>query len=44
MAVRLGAVFETTAASWLNMQTSYDLWHAERAIDTSKMKPLNLAS
>ncbi|KAB2941252.1 MAG: HigA family addiction module antidote protein [Hyphomicrobium sp.] len=44
MAVRLGAVFETTATSWLNMQTAYDLWHAERKVDTSKMKPLRLAS
>ena len=25
MAVRLGAVFETSAASWLRMQTAYDL-------------------
>jgi addiction module HigA family antidote len=44
MAVRLGAVLGTSAASWLNMQTAYDLWHAERAIDTSKMKSLKLAS
>jgi addiction module HigA family antidote len=44
MAVRLGAIFETTAASWLNMQTAYDLWHAQREVDTSKMKPLKLAS
>jgi addiction module HigA family antidote len=40
MAVRLGAVFETSAASWLRMQTAYDLWHAEREIDTSKLQPL----
>jgi len=44
MAVRLGVIFETTAASWLNMQTAYDLWHAQRKVDTSKMKPLKLAS
>ena len=44
MAVRLGAVFGTSAASWLNMQTAYDLWHAEREVDTSKMKSLKLAS
>jgi antitoxin HigA-1 len=44
MAVRLGRVFDTSAASWLNMQTAYDLWHAERTIDTSKMKPLKIAS
>ena len=44
MAVRLGAIFETTAASWLNMQTAFDLWHAQRQVDTSKLKPLKLAS
>ncbi len=44
MAVRLGTVFETSAASWLSMQTAFDLWHAERTVDTSKMKPLKLAS
>lgn len=40
MAVRLAAVLSTSAASWLNMQTAYDLWHAEREIDLSKVKPL----
>ena len=44
MAVRLGWVFEHAPASWLNMQTAYDLWHAERTVDTSKMKSLKLAS
>jgi antitoxin HigA-1 len=40
MAVRLGVVFDTSSASWLKMQTVYDLWHAEREIDTSKLQPL----
>jgi hypothetical protein len=40
MAVRLGIVFDTSSASWLRMQTAYDLWHAERDIDTSKLQPL----
>jgi addiction module HigA family antidote len=44
MAVRLGAVFDTSAASWLRMQTAYDLWHAEREIDTSKLQLLPKAS
>ena len=39
-AVRLGVVFETSPASWLHMQTAYDLWHAEREIDTSELRPL----
>jgi addiction module HigA family antidote len=30
MAVRLSIAFDTTAESWLNQQTQYDLWHAER--------------
>lgn len=44
MAVRLGLVFNHAPASWLNMQTAYDLWHAERKIDKSKVKALKLAS
>ena len=40
MAVRLGAVFETSPASWLRMQTAHDLWHAERDVDVSKLQPL----
>ncbi|HJZ42663.1 MAG TPA: HigA family addiction module antitoxin [Hyphomicrobiaceae bacterium] len=40
MAVRLGVVLDTSSASWLRMQTAYDLWHAEREIDTSKLHPL----
>jgi addiction module HigA family antidote len=40
MAVRLGKVFDTSATSWLRMQTAYDLWHAEREIDTSKLHSL----
>ena len=44
MAVRLGLIFEQAPASWLNMQTAYDLWHAERQVDKSKIKPLKLAS
>lgn len=44
MAVRLGAYFGDGPEVWLNMQSAYDLWHAERAIDTSKIKPLKMAS
>jgi plasmid maintenance system antidote protein VapI len=36
-------VFETSPASWLRMQTAYDLWHAEREIDISKLQPLKQA-
>jgi len=44
MAVRLAKVFETSAASWVNMQTAYDLWHAEREVDTSQLVSLKEAS
>jgi antitoxin HigA-1 len=44
MAVRLGAVFGTSAASWLRMQIACDLWHAERESDTSKLQTLKEAS
>jgi antitoxin HigA-1 len=30
MAVRLSIAFDTSAESWLNQQTQYDLWHAEK--------------
>lgn len=30
MAVRLSIAFNTTAESWMNQQTQYDLWHAEQ--------------
>ena len=30
MAVRLSIAFDTTAESWINQQTQYDLWHAEQ--------------
>ena len=29
MAVRLSIAFDTTAESWLNQQTQYDLWQIE---------------
>jgi HTH-type transcriptional regulator/antitoxin HigA len=34
MATGLAAAFGTTAQVWMNLQTSYDLWHAERAQGT----------
>lgn len=30
MAVRLSMAFDTSAESWLNHQTQYDLWHVEQ--------------
>jgi addiction module HigA family antidote len=31
MAIRLSIAFDTTAESWLNQQTQYDLWQAEQS-------------
>ena len=31
MAVRLSTAFGTTAESWLNQQTQYDLWHVDQS-------------
>jgi addiction module HigA family antidote len=36
-AVRLAKVLDTSAVPWLRMQAAYDLWHAEREIDTSQL-------
>ena len=44
MAVRLAVVFDTTASSWLSMQSAYDLWKASRDVDTSKLKKLQSAA
>lgn len=30
MAMRLSIAFGTSSESWLNQQTQYDLWHAEK--------------
>ncbi|MGB8433580.1 MAG: HigA family addiction module antitoxin [Burkholderiales bacterium] len=30
MAIRLSIAFDTSAESWLNQQTQYDLWGAEK--------------
>lgn len=40
MAVRLSIAFDTTAESWLNQQTQYDLWRAEQLRRKLKVKRL----
>jgi len=40
MAVRLSIAFGSTAESWLNQQTQYDLWHAERRRKRFRVKKL----
>lgn len=41
MAIRLSRVLGGTAQSWLNMQTSYDLYHAEKTIKLNKLRKLD---
>ena len=43
MAIRLSIAFDTSAASWLNQQTQYDLWHAEQRRSELKVKKLSAA-
>ena len=42
-AVKLEAAFGGSARMWLNMQAAYDLWHAQRAVDVSKIPSLRAA-
>lgn len=38
MALRLSAWLKTTPESWLSMQASYDLWHAEQDSNRPKIQ------
>jgi antitoxin HigA-1 len=40
MAIRLSIAFDTSAQSWLNQQSQYELWHAERHRKKLKVKRL----
>jgi addiction module HigA family antidote len=40
MAVKLGHVLGNGPGIWMRLQQNYDLWHAERAVDTSKLRAL----
>jgi addiction module HigA family antidote len=40
MAIRLSIAFDTTAESWLNQQTQYDLWNAEQHRKELRVKRL----
>jgi addiction module HigA family antidote len=44
MAVRLSIAFGTSAESWLNQQTQYDLWHVERRRKQLRVAKLATAS
>lgn len=40
MAVRLSIAFDTSAESWLNQQSQYDLWYAEQSRGQLRVKRL----
>ena len=40
VAVRIGKLFGGGAGVWMRMQAAYDVWHAERTVDVSKIKTL----
>lgn len=40
MAVRLSIAFNTSAESWLNQQSQYELWHAEQRRNELQVKKL----
>jgi addiction module HigA family antidote len=37
MAVKLGKLCGNGPTLWINLQRTYDLWHAERRVDVSKI-------
>ncbi len=43
MAVRLSIAFDTSAESWVNQQSQYDLWHAEQHRSALRVKRLSAA-
>lgn len=43
MAIRLSIAFETSAESWLNQQSQYDLWQAEQNRDSLHVRRLSAA-
>jgi antitoxin HigA-1 len=40
MAIRLSIAFDTSAESWLNQQSQYELWHAEQHRGELQVKKL----
>ena len=43
MALRLSMAFDTTAESWLNQETQYELWRAKRDLRGVKVEQLSAA-
>src|SRR5262245_25824748 len=43
VAVLLGKLFGDGAGVWTRMQAAHDTWHAERSVDVSKIRTLEVA-
>jgi addiction module HigA family antidote len=43
MALRLGKLCGNRPRLWLNLQSAYDLWQAERRVDTRRIPTLHAA-
>ena len=43
MAVKIGKLCGNGPALWLNLQRIYDLWHAQRRVDVSRIPTLQAA-
>lgn len=43
VAARMGKLFGGGPGPWIRMQAEYDLWHAERNVDVSKIPTLKVA-
>lgn len=43
MAIRLSIVIGSSERFWMEMQDTYDLWHARQSIDVSKLRKLDFA-
>ena len=43
MAVKIGKLCGNGASAWVNLQRAYDLWHAERRVDVSRIPTLPAA-
>jgi addiction module HigA family antidote len=42
MAVKLSAAFGNSPTFWTNLQTNYELWHAEKKVKRSKIRHFKL--
>lgn len=43
VAARLGKLFGDGTAVWIRMQGAYDAWHADREVDVSGIKTIEMA-